>query len=204
MKKKSVFVFVLCALLAGCSVNKPQPEIAIVPQPLEMTAQNGEFHLKKQVVIGISDDRLQAAADYLKDKIVKATGNEVKTVKGNGDIMLLLADTVLGGKEGAYRLCVDKDRITLVGNDYGSIISGIGSIRQLMPVEFEREAALNKQVKWTVPAVQIADAPRFGWRGMMLDVARHFYTKEEVMRLLDLMAMYKLNKFHWHLTRDGG
>lgn len=204
MKKKSVFAFVLCVLLAGCSVNKPQPEISIVPQPLEMIAQNGEFHLKKQVVIGISDDRLQAAADYLKDKIVKATGSEVKTGKGNGDIMLLLADTVLGGKEGAYRLCVDKDRITLVGNDYGSIISGIGSIRQLMPVEFEREAALNRQVKWAVPAVQIADAPRFGWRGMMLDVARHFYTKEEVMQLLDLMAMYKLNKFHWHLTDDQG
>lgn len=204
MKKKSVLVIMVCALLAGCSAKKQRPELSIVPQPLEMTAENGEFRLKKQIVLGISDDRLQAAADYLKDKIVKATGLEVRTEQGNGDIMFLLSDTVLGGKEGAYRLNIDKERIILIGNDYGSIISGIGTIRQLMPIEFEREAALNGKVEWALPAVQIADAPRFGWRGMMLDVARHFYTKEEVMQLLDLMAMYKLNKFHWHLTDDQG
>lgn len=204
MKKKSVLVIMVCALLAGCSAKKQRPELSIVPQPLEMTAENGEFRLKQQIVLGISDDRLQAAADYLKDKIVKATGLEVRTGQGNGDIMFLLSDTVLGGKEGAYRLNIDKERITLIGNDYGSIISGIGTIRQLMPIEFEREAALNGKVEWALPAVQIADAPRFGWRGMMLDVARHFYTKEEVMHLLDLMAMYKLNKFHWHLTDDQG
>lgn len=204
MKKKSVLIIMVCALLAGCSAKKQRPELSIVPQPLEMTAENGEFRLKKQIVLGIPDDRLQAAADYLKDKIVKATGLEVRTEQGNGDIMFLLSDTVLGGKEGAYRLNIDKERITLIGNDYGSIISGIGTIRQLMPIEFEREAALNGKVEWALPAVQIADAPRFGWRGMMLDVARHFYTKEEVMQLLDLMAMYKLNKFHWHLTDDQG
>lgn len=204
MKKKSVLIIMVCALLAGCSAKKQRPELSIVPQPLEMTAKNGEFRLKKQIVLGISDDRLQAAADYLKDKIVKATGLEVRTGQGNGDIMFLLSDTVLGGKEGAYRLNIDKERITLIGNDYGSIISGIGTIRQLMPIEFEREATLNGKVEWALPAVQIADAPRFGWRGMMLDVARHFYTKEEVMQLLDLMAMYKLNKFHWHLTDDQG
>lgn len=204
MKKKSVLVIMVCALLAGCSAKKQRPELSIVPQPLEMTAENGEFRLKKQIVLGISDGRLQAAADYLKDKIVKATGLEVRTEQGNGDIMFLLSDTVLGGKEGAYRLNIDKERIILIGNDYGSIISGIGTIRQLMPIEFEREAALNGKVEWALPAVQIADAPRFGWRGMMLDVARHFYTKEEVMQLLDLMAMYKLNKFHWHLTDDQG
>lgn len=204
MKKKSVLVIMVCALLAGCSAKKQRPELSIVPQPLEMTAENGEFRLKKQIVLGISDDRLQAAADYLKDKIVKATGLEVRTEQGNGDIMFLLSDTVLRGKEGAYRLNIDKERIILIGNDYGSIISGIGTIRQLMPIEFEREAALNGKVEWALPAVQIADAPRFGWRGMMLDVARHFYTKEEVMQLLDLMAMYKLNKFHWHLTDDQG
>lgn len=204
MKKKSVLVIMVCALLAGCSAKKQRPELSIVPQPLEMTAENGEFRLKKQIVLGISDDRLQAAADYLKDKIVKATGLEVRTEQGNGDIMFLLSDTVLGGKEGAYRLNIDKERIILIGNDYGSIISGIGTIRQLMPIEFKREAALNGKVEWALPAVQIADAPRFGWRGMMLDVARHFYTKEEVMQLLDLMAMYKLNKFHWHLTDDQG
>lgn len=204
MKKRSVFVFIACALLAGCNANKQRAEIAIIPQPVEMAAKNGEFQLKNQVTIGISDESLQGAADYLKDKIVKATGFDVKTGKGEGDIMLLLTDTVLGGKAGAYRLNIDKEGITLMGNDYGSIISGIGSVRQLMPVEFERETAQNQNVKWGVPAIQIADMPCFGWRGMMLDVARHFYTKEEVMQLLDLMAMYKLNKFHWHLTDDQG
>lgn len=204
MKKKHMLMVVVCGLLMGCSVGTQSPDVSIIPQPLQIKAGKGHFVLKNGASIGVSDTRLQPAAAYLKNKIVKATGFGIEVIEGKGTITLSLADTVLGGKEGAYALEVNGDGISIVGNGYGSVISAIESLRQLMPLAFEREAALNKDITWTVPNVDILDAPRFAWRGMMLDVARHFYTKQEIMEFLDLMAMYKLNKFHWHLTDDQG
>lgn len=197
-------MFVVCGMLAGCAVSSQPPKVSVIPQPMEMTVENGNFILENGMVIGFSDASLQPAANYLRDKITKATGFGIKTVLEGGDIRLILTDTVMEGKEGAYALTVDGNGIVIVGNGYGGVISGIETLRQLMPVDFEREAALNRDTRWKIPNVKIIDAPRFAWRGLMLDVARHFYTKQELMQLLDVMAMYKLNKFHWHLTDDQG
>lgn len=79
------------------------------------------------------------------------------------------------------------------------MIAGIESLRQLFPPQIESKQIVDS-VAWAIPTAEIQDAPRFEWRGIMLDVSRHFYTKEEVKELLDLMALYKMNKFHWHLT----
>ena len=98
---------------------------------------------------------------------------------------------------------VSSGKVQIKGNTYGGVISGIESLRQLLPAEIESPEVVS-DITWSVPAVQITDAPRFGWRGLMLDVSRHFSTKEEVKELLDMMALYKLNKFHWHLTDDQG
>src|SRR5213076_1033688 len=79
----------------------------------------------------------------------------------------------------------------------------IQTLRQLLPEEILRQARMER-VAWTVPAVSIEDAPRFSWRGAHLDVARHFMPKEFVKKLIDLLALHKLNRFHWHLTDDQG
>ena len=83
------------------------------------------------------------------------------------------------------------------------MIAGIESLRQLFPPQIESKQIVDS-VAWAIPTAEIQDTPRFEWRGIMLDVSRHFYTKEEVKELLDLMALYKMNKFHWHLTDDQG
>ena len=107
------------------------------------------------------------------------------------------------GKEGAYTLTAESDKVNITGNSYGGVIAGIESLRQLFPPQIESKEIV-KGTDWAIPAVNIQDAPRFEWRGIMLDVSRHFYTIDEVKELLDVMALYKMNKFHWHLTDDQG
>jgi len=113
-------------------------------------------------------------------------------VQGAGDIILELdsAQDTIGG----YRLVVSRHGIRISAGSYGGVIAGIATLGQLVPGDGSRE----------ITALEIEDSPRFAWRGFMLDVARHFFTKEEVLALLDKMAQYKFNKFHWHLTDDQG
>lgn len=106
------------------------------------------------------------------------------------------------GKEGAYQLKPTL-RNQYKGNSYGGVIAGIESLRQLFPPQIESKQIVDG-VDWAIPSVGINDAPHFAWRGIMLDVSRHFYSKDEVKELLDVMALYKMNKFHWHLTDDQG
>ncbi len=192
----SVFIFV------SCSQQSEQGEITIIPQPKNITQETGYFELKKQITIGVNNPELNAAANYLKEKLTQATGHDVNIENGSGDISLELAD--VKGKNGAYQLKVSNSGILIRANSYGGIISGISTLRQLLPLQIEKTAEQNKTVQWKVPVVEINDEPRFSYRGLHLDVSRHFFTKEEVEDLLDLMAMYKLNKFHWHLTDDQG
>ena len=106
-----------------------------------------------------------------------------------------------GGKPGSYKLQSTPEDIQVEASDYSGIISAITTIRQLLPAAIEVQG--EKQT-YSIPVVQIEDAPRFEWRGFMLDASRHFWNKDEVKHVLDLMSLYKLNKFHWHLSDDQG
>lgn len=191
------------ALLSGGCSGAPagNPSVSIIPQPHEIQHQKGEFILKDGTTIGVADKQLMPAAQYLADLFSRSTGYIYNVREGEGDISLAISD--VAGKEGAYSLVVTPDAVQIKGNSYGGVISGIESLRQLLPAEIESAEAV-KNVPWSIPALSLTDAPRFEWRGFMLDVSRHFYTKEEVKELLDMMALYKLNKFHWHLTDDQG
>lgn len=190
-------------LLSACSPTTPVAhDVSIIPIPKEIKNVNGEFILKDGMTIGVADKQLLPAANYLSGLLSHSTGYIYNVREGDGDISLAISD-IAGQKEGAYFLDVSPGRVQIKGNTYGGVISGIESLRQLLPAEIESPVVVN-DVSWSVPAIQITDAPRFEWRGLMLDVSRHFYTKEEVKELLDMMALYKLNKFHWHLTDDQG
>jgi hexosaminidase len=106
------------------------------------------------------------------------------------------------GDEG-YQLTVHADAVTIQAGTPAGLFYGMQSLRQLLPPEIEKREKV-RGVKWTIPCVEIKDSPRYSWRGLMLDVSRHFADKGEVEHLLDLMAMHKLNRFHWHLTDDQG
>ena len=195
------------ALLANMSCTSTSDtsvsEINIIPLPCSISQESGSFLLKDGMTIGISDKSLMPAAEYLSSLLNRSTGYHLSIQEGEeGDIQLSLADS-FSPKEGSYSLHIDKKKVTISSGNYGGFIAGIQTIRQLFPAEIESMTELPGNT-WTLPAVTITDEPRFSWRGVMLDVSRHFYSPDEVKELLDLMALYKLNKFHWHLTDDQG
>lgn len=198
--KQFLMVCVLAAFFTSC--NEPAKEISIIPLPQTMLVNAGEFELKNNQTIGVSEKSLMGAAEYL-SKILSSTGYNFKIQEGQGDINLVISTPEPSAVIGAYSLSVDKSGVNLKASDYKGIIGGISSLRQLLPAEIESDKVIN-DVEWTIPSVEITDAPAYEWRGLMLDVSRHFYSKDEIKEFLDLMALYKLNIFHWHLTDDQG
>jgi len=201
MKLWSYFIllFVLCA----CSGPKEVREIAIIPQPLQVTAGKGVFTLKDGVKVGVMDRELLPAIEYFRLLLTRATPYRVEVVEGRGDITFAL-DTGMTERDASYRLKVDAAGVDVQAVSYKGVIAAISTLRQLLPPEIERSKGENQGVVFDLPFVEIFDTPRFDWRGMHLDASRHFWTVEEVKQVLDWMALYKLNKFHWHLTDDEG
>ena len=199
-KLSSSLLIVSACVFSSCTPTVKQ-EIAILPTPVSLTEQSGSFVLKDGMKIGVSDQSLFPAVGYLQEILrnVISTSVEVTTDKDQVDMYFQLKDT--GGKPGSYRLQSTPEYIRVEANDYSGIISAITTIRQLLPAAIEVQG--EKQT-YSIPVVQIEDVPRFEWRGFMLDASRHFWSKDEVKHVLDLMSLYKLNKFHWHLSDDQG
>lgn len=194
---------------------KASPMNPIIPLPVSIDETGATFTLtdRTPVVIDPDNDELAAIGAYLAERLGAASGLEVPGVAAAppaGAIMLTLsgADASLGAE--GYQLTVTPDRVVIAANRPAGLFYGVQTLRQLLPAELEGQAGRLPEDanlgKWTIPTVVIRDAPRFGWRGMMLDVARHFPAGgvEDVKRLIDLMALYKLNRLHLHLTDDQG
>ena len=188
---------VCCLLFAGATAMAQQP--AIIPVPDQMTVGTGAWTIKKSATIGCDNAQLRPAAQYLSQMLSRATGYRFAVKNGKGDIRLTLANE---GNAGAYRLSVTGKGVTIEGDTYRGVINAIATLRQLLPDDIESQQVVART--WTVPCVTITDAPRFEWRGMELDCSRHFFTVDEVYKLLDVLALYKIDKMHWHLTDDQG
>ena len=197
----SVSVLASSLFLASCTQDVVVNDISLLPMPGEIQQTEGAFVLQKDAKIGYTAPELKPAATYLADMLSTATGYVIETVEGKGDISLESGKT--GEKTGAYTLRIADGKVKIDGNGYTGVVSGIQTLRQLFPAQIESDKVV-EGIDWAVPNVSITDVPRYEWRGLMLDVSRHFYDTEEVKELLDLMALYKMNKFHWHLTDDQG
>lgn len=200
-KQLSTSLLIVSACVFSACMPTVKQEIAILPTPVSLTEQSGAFVFKDEMKIGVSDQSLFPAVGYLQEILrnVVSSSVEVTADKNQVDVYFQLGNT--DGKPGSYKLQSTPEFIQVEANDYSGIISAITTIRQLLPAEIEIQGV--KQT-YSIPAVQIEDAPRFEWRGFMLDASRHFWNKDEVKHVLDLMSLYKLNKFHWHLTDDQG
>ncbi|MDP9078419.1 MAG: family 20 glycosylhydrolase [Bacteroidota bacterium] len=206
MKKLSLaFSCCLVSILSFGQATKPT--LAIIPEPVSITTKPGQFVLPKNITIqaGTSAEMVNVTS-YLKAKLTTATGALV-TIKSKfalpATIKLLLStktDAVLG-KEG-YELWVGVKGIVIRANEPAGLFYGVQTLMQLFPKEIE--STQFSHMKWTAPCVQITDYPRFAWRGLMFDVSRHFFTKEEVKQYIDQMVRYKFNLLHMHLTDDEG
>ncbi len=177
---------------------------SLIPAPKEISVKEGCFTLSRGTAIALdeSDETLRGIARYFNEKTAPATGFELP-VKSSGKIKFTLAEDETLGDEG-YHLTVKTNGITITAQKPQGIFYGVGTLLQLLPAEIKSKEVQSDGVQWTIPCVDITDKPQFVWRGLMLDVSRHFFTKEEVMKFIDELAEYKMNVFHWHLTDDQG
>lgn len=186
MKKIILLLFSILSLGIQAQVN-------LVPAPQKVTVGTGEFNLAPGTTIAYSSAALKPAAEYLQVCLQRYAKVNATLVAGKqGDIRLT---TQKGIAKDGYQLSVKANGIDINAANYSGTLSAIATLNQLL---------LQNDGKAAIPAVAVTDAPRFNWRGFHLDVSRHFFTVDEVKEIIDLMALYKLNRFHWHLTDDQG
>jgi len=164
--------------------------IHLIPQPVSVTEKTGRFVFDGGVRVRVSDGSLQSAADWFTGRL-GAQGQGKKPV-----VLELMKDRNLLGKEG-YALTVTPSEVRIKANEAAGAFYGLQTLLQLMTPDGDAGG------KWA-PCVEITDYPRFGWRGLMLDVSRHFFTKQEVEKYIDEMVRYKFNTLHLHLSDDQG
>jgi len=181
-------------------------EIAIIPQPVKVVTNAGNFILPKNVTIqSPAGNDFKETVAFLKNKLSAATGVSVMNAAASTATIKLLLNKKQNeviGKEG-YHLVVSPKNIMIEANEPAGLFYGVQTLIQLFPKEIESTTPV-KNIKWQAPCVDITDYPRFGWRGLMFDVARHFFTKEDVKKYIDQMVRYKYNLLHLHLTDDEG
>ncbi|MGL5084775.1 MAG: beta-N-acetylhexosaminidase, partial [Clostridium sp.] len=184
----------------------------IIPKPLSYTRGTGDFVLGKDAkifVLGNTEEEtaeLLKIGEFLRGKLGKSTGFELAVVKGEPSKGGIYLTTTLGDSElsnEGYKIDVTKDNVKISAFKPEGISRGVQTLRQLLPPEIEKNTVVDS-VKWTVPVSKIMDKPELSYRGVMLDVARHFFTVEEVKRQIDLASLYKINKMHLHLSDDQG
>ncbi len=211
MKKRTLLLGALAALSMAVSCkpevqNKPyNAGVNIIPVPLELTqnAQEKPFTLDGSTKLVYSTPDFKVPADFFASKVARSTGFELETVEAapaSNFINLVLDTKVPVGPEG-YLLSSKETGVTITARTPNGIFYGLQSLLQLLPAEIESPAQID-YIAWTAPAVEIKDEPRFKYRGLMFDVCRHFFTVEEIKKQLDVMAMFKMNRMHWHLTED--
>lgn len=176
-------------------------QVHIIPRPSLVEPLEGCITLDGECTIGISDKELAPAANYLKEMLTRNTDLQVKTRKAGEGCTINLRIVEPDAGDESYTLEARDGSVTINARSYRGVINGIATLRQLLPAEIDAEKPV-QGVAWTLPAVYVQDRPNFHWRGLMLDPVRHFFSIEETKALLDQMALYKMNKFHWHLIDD--
>ena len=201
----SSFLTLVAATLLMTSCNESRiKKTSLVPLPVEMKLRTGHFRLRPDARITWSGGVGAAiTSEQLAAMLQPATGYDLSAGGGtDGDIQMII-DTNTAWKKEEYRLEVKKKSVTLTAGTAEGLFRGTQTLMQLLPPQiYSDDPAEN--VKWRIPCVRITDYPRFGWRGMHLDVCRHFFDKEFVKKYIDILAMHKLNVFHWHLVDDQG
>ena len=183
----------------------------VVPVPVSVTPAAGPAFTFKATttIVAASGDETVRIGEAFAAILRKSTGYRLPVSSANGaaqpDVVVLrLGGDASLGAEG-YQLDISVDSIRLIAAAPAGLFRGMQTLRQLLPAGIEAEqSALRMASTWTVPPGRITDRPRFGWRGAMLDVARHFFTVHEVKQLVDILALYKLNTLHLHLSDDQG
>lgn len=203
----ALFVLVSIFILSSCKQETPvsaTSQIAIIPQPVKTETKNGSFVIDSETILeAVGSDDVRKVALYLEDMVSAASTFDLKIdTVGNASGPKIVLEQSLKGSEEGYALKVSSDEIRITGSTAAGIFYGVQTLRQLLPPAIENKS---KSVSsWHVPAVEIEDSPAYTWRGMHLDVSRHFFSVDFIKRFIDRLALYKFNKLHLHLTDDQG
>ena len=195
------FTFVKAEDLLGEAENM----LPLIPYPANLTRNEGTFNLKQLTAITppAGDEAVARYAQEFATQLEKTSGIKVPVNPTTAATSLVMTKDAALAHE-AYKLTVTEAGINIAAADSTGFFYAIQTLKQLMPHAIYNRSGASTAIDWTVPCVEIADQPQLGHRGYMLDVARHFFSKTEVKRILDIMATYKMNRFHWHLTDDQG
>lgn len=200
-------LLVLFIAIIATSCTNPNKDIVnsekdyqIIPKPVELKMMSGRFVVDSKTRI-TGDKSLENEGNFLAEMLNTVANSDVKyDANNNGNIVLQL-DATIDNDEG-YTLSVTYDKIIISGKTATGVFYGIQTLRQIMPSAIE--SGKDTVAEIAIPAVMITDSPRYIYRGMHLDVARHFFPVDFIKKYIDLIAMHKMNTFHWHLTEDQG
>lgn len=181
-------------------------EIALTPQPAHLTVKDGRLEFGSQLkakVAPYQGDSIRMVFESFKKEFQEATGIKVSSTQKEAKAKIILDLNPQLPAE-AYKLNVSKEQVRIEAARPAGFYYALQTLKQLMPRNVMAGVATSDHLQWSLPSVEIEDAPRFEWRGFMLDEGRHFFGKDEIKRVIDMMAIYKMNRFHWHLTEDQG
>ena len=213
-----VLVFsLMCLFWTACSQNADvEQPVSIIPEPVETELKDGSFLLNNQttIVADTSDQDVKNVARQLHDQIESAIGYPVELQdeesNGTGIANAIIIKKENGSesadKKEGYHLADDQNAITISSGSGSGLFYGMQTLLQLFPAHIYQTdyTLVPKDTEWKIPALEITDYPRFSYRGLHLDVGRHLFPVSFIKRYIDIMAMHKMNRFHWHLTEDQG
>ena len=207
--RQAFMLLISLVLLTSCCSTTPHARYDIIPLPAQLTEKEGVFSLKSGIPLYVSlqDDAAKRIAEMFAGQIALASGIQLKITDLSTEdspehgIVFRLEIIPELGIEG-YSLVVDKNRVLVRANRVNGLFYAVQTLFQLLPPEIY--STKKEKAEWTMACLEITDIPRLPYRGMHLDVCRHIFPVEFIKKYIDLLAIHKLNRFHWHLTDDQG
>jgi hexosaminidase len=194
----ALFFFCLCHFAVKAQIKAISVRYPIIPYPAHLVPGNGDFLINSNTSLVVRDESFRGEANALKQLIKELSGIRLREVKtANTNSIVIKKDNSILSKEG-YHLLITPSKIILSASKPAGVFWGIETIRQLIPVSG------SQIIRLKIPSVEIEDQPAYNWRGMHLDVSRHFFSVAYLEKFIDRMALYKLNRLHLHLTDDQG
>lgn len=202
----AIAIFVSLLAISSCKPNRSfsESELSLIPKPAEMVIGESSFRFRESTSLVVESVEQKLVADYFVRIFENATGWKPEIIVGGNEganQVFFRTEPMLNPE--AYKLEVQKNRIEINASKPVGFFYALQTLRQLLPAEFENPQN-PAETEWLVPSVTISDSPAFRWRGFMLDVSRHFFKKEEVMQMIDYLALHKINTLHLHLVDDQG
>lgn len=212
MHRKKLFLFISLTIFALTSFSQNGSTIRVIPEPAQVNLKSGQFTFTPQtaVLLGDRNSDMKQVARFFTDHLKIMGVPELQVEQYNPDEKRVRAIILAHPKERiwfhpeGYTLRITPDQIVVNATTGAGFFYGIQTLLQLLPADYCQDSKVGETAQLSVPALEIRDHPRFPYRGMHLDVSRHFFPKEFIKKYIDLIAMYKMNRFHWHLTDDNG